>query len=229
MSAEPPAGGRRLVLLRHGRTAYNHARRIQGQVDIPLDETGHKQAAAAAAFVAPHFAPGLLWCSDLSRARQTASYVAQATGLTAVEDARLREYHLGEREGMDAGEYAAAHPEEYARFKVGDFDVVPGGERAEQVAKRMCAALDDLLAETPAGSTSVAVSHGAAIRVAAAAMVGLPTGSHHSLHGLDNCAWVVLEEGSTDPVLPRGLRLRAYNRTVSEAVAPVPVDAASGG
>ena len=76
---------------------------------MPLDEVGRAQAAA----VAPELAalrPVALWTSDLARARETAAYVEAATGLTAVVDARLREYDLGERTGMTMPEYAASPP-----------------------------------------------------------------------------------------------------------------------
>ena len=73
MSADAP---RRLVLLRHGQTAWNAARRVQGQLDAELDDTGHRQAAAVASVLAA-LAPAALWSSDSVRARETAAYVAQ--------------------------------------------------------------------------------------------------------------------------------------------------------
>ena len=88
-----------LVLLRHGRTDWNAARRIQGQADSQLDELGHAQAAAVAPVLAA-LSPSVLWSSDSDRARDTASYLAAACGLTPTYDARLREYSLGPREGL---------------------------------------------------------------------------------------------------------------------------------
>jgi len=58
---------RRLVLLRHGRTAWNAERRYQGQEDPPLDEVGQAQAWGAAALVAAMH-PDLVVSSDLRRA-----------------------------------------------------------------------------------------------------------------------------------------------------------------
>lgn len=199
---------RRLVLLRHGRTAWNAARRVQGQTDVELDDTGHRQAAAVAPLIAA-MRPAALWSSDSARARQTAAYVAKETGLDATYDARLREYFLAERQGLTHDEYAALAPEEFATFRSGDFDVVPGGEKAAQVAGRVTAALCELLASIAPGETAVAVSHGAAIRVAVPALLGWPVPRRSSLHGVDNCAWVELDEAK-----PGGrLRLIAYNRT----------------
>ena len=69
------SGARRLVLLRHGRTSWNAARRVQGQLESELDETGHREAAAVAPVIAA-LAPAALWSSDSARARQTAAYLA---------------------------------------------------------------------------------------------------------------------------------------------------------
>ncbi len=203
---------RSLVLLRHGRTAHNAASRIQGQVDVDLDDTGHDQAARAAVAVAA-LQPDLLWCSDLARTRSTAAYVAKETGLEPTQDARLREFSLGEREGLTHAEYAEAAPEEFARFRLGDFDAVVGGERTDAVATRMSDVLTELLATMPSGGTAVAVSHGAAIRTAVTALLGWPLTALSTLHGLDNCGWVVLDDHKIDPDGPGLLRLRAYNRT----------------
>ena len=205
MSAEP--GSRRLLLLRHGRTAWNAARRVQGQLEAELDDTGHRQAAAAAGAVA-RLSPATLWSSDSVRARQTAAYVAKETGLDPSYDARLREYFLADRQGLTHDEYAAVAPEEFARFRSGDFDVVPGGETAAEVASRMVAALHELLGSIAPGELAVAVSHGAAIRDAVPALLGWPVTERAVLHGLDNCGWVELDQ--VEPGAP--LRLLAYNR-----------------
>lgn len=206
MAVDP--GGRTLVLLRHGRTAWNHARRVQGHRDISLDDEGRAQAERAAKAVAD-LAPALLWCSDLARARETCAYVATATGLTPSYDARLREFGLGEREGLTHDEYEALAPGEYAQFRQGHLDAALGGERTVDVRHRMTEALGDLLAALAPGQTGVAVSHGASTRVATAALLGWPDEAFHTLRGLDNCGWVVLQEhGDGGPV-----RLVAYNRT----------------
>jgi probable phosphoglycerate mutase len=201
-----PAAPRRLVLLRHGRTAWNHALRVQGQTDVELDDAGHAEAAAAAVAMAA-LRPTVLWSSDLTRARQTAAYVAKETGLEATFDERLREFALGERQGLTHEEYAEAAPEEFAEFRRGDFDVVPDGEPTSAVRERMLAVTEELLDTLGPGEVGVAVSHGAAIRVAVAALLGWPDDAVHSLHGLANCGWVEL--GRRDG---EGVRMTAYNR-----------------
>ena len=210
MGAEAPRArgrARRLVLLRHGRTTWNAEGRVQGQLEAELDETGQRQAADVAAVLA-RLAPVALWSSDSARARQTASYVAKETGLEPTHDARLREYFLAERQGLTHAEYARDFPEEFAEFRRGHFDVVPGGERCAEVAARMVAALHELVASVEPGECAVAVSHGAAIRDAVPALVGWPVTERAVLHGLDNCGWVELDQTETGAPF----RLAAYNR-----------------
>ena len=198
--------GSRLVLLRHGRTSWNAERRIQGQLDPELDDTGHRQAAGVAPVLAA-LAPAALWSSDSARARQTAAYLAKEAGLEPTYDARLREYFLADWQGLTHAEVAELAPEQLAVFRTGNFDVVPGGEKAAEVAARMVAALSDLLDSVAPGELAIAVSHGAAIRDAVPALLGWPVTERATLHGLDNCGWVELERSGDGR-----MRLRAYNR-----------------
>ncbi|GAA1792980.1 histidine phosphatase family protein [Nocardioides hankookensis] len=197
---------KRLLLLRHGQTAWNAARRVQGQLEAELDDDGHRQAASVAVTVAA-MAPAALWSSDSVRARQTAAYVAKETGLDPTYDARLREYFLAGRQGITHDEYAALAPEEYAEYVTGNLDVA-GGETAAIVSARMVEVLGELLASIAPGELAVAVSHGAAIRDAVPVLLGWPVTERAALHGLDNCGWVELDQ----PARGAALRMRAYNR-----------------
>jgi len=201
---------RYLLLLRHGQTAWNLERRIQGQLDSGLDETGHAQSRAAAKEIARHH-PVLLWSSDLTRGRDTAAYVAEACGLEVVTDARLREYHLGSLQSRTYADIAETMPEVFASFRRGDFEA-PDGESTVEVGARMAAALRELLEATPAGRLSVAVSHGAAIRVGLAELMGWGAPLGLTLGALGNCSWAVLTELEPDGQL----RLTSYNREAVE-------------
>jgi broad specificity phosphatase PhoE len=203
----------RLVLVRHGRTAWNLEGRAQGHTDVGLDETGLAQAAAMAPCVAK-MSPTALWSSDLARARQTAEQVAGATGLEVAYDARLREFDVGERAGLTVPEFAERYPVEYAAWKDGHITGdVPGAETTEQVVARMVPALREIWAATPPGETSVVISHGACLKVSLLAFLGWPEEVGATLRGLDNCGWVVLE----DDAAGRGVRLSSYNETVHPA------------
>ena len=199
---------RRLVLLRHGQTAWNAERRGQGHADVELDDTGHEQARSVAPYVAA-MRPVLLWSSDLARARQTAEYAAKETDLELRVDDRLREYDLGERTGLTMVEYAAAHPDEYRDFRAGRYDVVPGGETTPQVVARVTACMRDAVAALEPGECGVLVGHGGALKVSVLALLGWPAGAAATLQALDNCGWAELRDSGVDG----RLRLAAYNRT----------------
>lgn len=204
MAERPP---RRLVLLRHGRSEWNAVHRIQGQSDPGLDDTGLEQARAVAPEIAK-LGPVVLWSSDLARARQTAAQVAAATGLEPTYDARLREFGLGEVQGLTHDELAARSPELYRLFRAGEWDRLPGAETRAEVVARFTAAVAELTAALPAGSTGVAVAHGAAIRTAVAALLGWPVSpASEPLRGLDNCGWAELVAHDS-----RRWQLQAYNR-----------------
>jgi probable phosphoglycerate mutase len=202
--------GRRLVLLRHGRTAWNESGRAQGHADIELDDLGHAQAAAAAAHLAG-LEPVALWTSDLARARQTCEYVERSTGLSAKADERLREFDVGARQGMTMAEFAEGFPAEYDAWVRGDAMVrVPGSEVTEDIEARMLPALRECLESLDEGDTGIVVTHGACLKVAMVGLLGWPRSMAPSLKGVDNCGWVVLSE------LAGGgrLRLEAYNQQV---------------
>ncbi len=187
------ADPRRIVLLRHGRTAWNAALRIQGQTDVDLDETGVEQARAVAPLIAA-LAPAVVWTSDLARARVTAEHVAKEAGLVPVPDERLREFHLGDLQGLTHAELADRDPERFARFRAGEWDGLPGAESPEKVAERYAAALADLATTLEPGQTGVAVSHGAATRTGLVRFLGWPLGIAGELRGLRNCGRAVLEQ-----------------------------------
>lgn len=205
---------RRLVLLRHGRTAWNLEGRAQGHTDVGLDHTGRRQATAMAPVIAA-MRPDNLWSSDLARARQTAEFVAAQTGLEIRFDARLREFDVGERAGLTFPEFADRYPAEYEAWRAGHITGgVPGAETPDMVLRRMVPALQEIWDQTAAEQTTVAVSHGACLKISLVAFLGWPAEVGSSLRGLDNCGWVVLEDDGEG----RGIRLASYNETAHPAV-----------
>ena len=202
---------RRLLLLRHGQTAWNAERRVQGHFDVSLDATGIRQAEQVAPVLAA-MRPEFVITSDLCRAAATATVVARAAGLEAVTDARLREFDMGDLTGVTMQEFEQANPDEYALLQSGDYAVVPGGESVQAVLSRFGAALDDALARLPAGRLGIVISHGAATKVSMLGWLGLPPAMAVTLVGLGNCHWALIEESAQESVgLPRR-RLVAYNQ-----------------
>jgi glucosyl-3-phosphoglycerate phosphatase len=207
---DEPRTGRRLVLLRHGRTEWNEAGRAQGHADIPLDDLGHQQAAEAATYLAL-LDPAALWSSDLDRARETCGYLEAGTGLSAKLDDRLREFDVGARQGLSITEFAERYPREHVAWVHGDERPrVPGSEVAAEVEARMVPVLREALSSLDGGEIGIVVTHGAALKVGLVGLLGWPTETAPSLRGIDNCAWVTVEQAESEGPL----KLVGYNESV---------------
>jgi probable phosphoglycerate mutase len=183
----------RIIVWRHGRTAWNASGKFQGQADIPLDELGERQAAQAAEVLAM-YRPAAIIASDLARARATAAHLARLTGLDVSLDKRLREIHVGTWEGLTAAEVAQLEPEPARRYFAGeDVRRSDTGETVAEVAERVAAALAEAAASAEEGSTIVVVMHGLAARVGICRLVELPATHWNRLGGMNNCAWAIVE------------------------------------
>ncbi len=188
----PSAGPKRLVLLRHGRTAWNRIGRAQGHADISLDKLGVAQAKSAARQLSA-YAPALIWSSDLARARETAERLVAVTEHELVFDKRLREFDVGVRQGLTFDEFVARFPELSARLRTGERVDVPGAETTEEVSSRMVAVLQDAAEALGDQETAILVGHGASLRTGLLSFLRVAEDRHEILAGMANCAWAVLE------------------------------------
>lgn len=149
----------RLVLIRHGETAWNRATRIQGHTDIPLSELGLSQAQRLAHALADE-PLAAIYASDLSRARQTAEALAQAHGMAVQLDAGLRERAFGRFEGLSWDEINQGYPEDAARWRRREPDfAVGGGESLIEFSARCLTAVGRAAAAHPGDSIAI-VAHG---------------------------------------------------------------------
>lgn len=200
-----------VVLVRHARTAYNASLRLQGQIDIPLDEVGRWQADEGAAALASSHRAARVVSSDLGRAADTAAaYVRALGGSVGVRtDERLRERAFGEWEGMTGEEISARWPDEYTAWRQGAEPAGAGAETKAQVARRMHAAITEHAGDLDGDECLVVVSHGAAISLAVTALLGLDPTGWRGIAGMHNVHWSHLHR-SADGVVP-GWRLVAHN------------------
>ncbi len=154
-----------LILIRYGETDWNRELRFQGQVDVPLNATGHAQAQRLAQrLVMENLAVDHLACSDLLRTRQTAQPALAALlpqlSLDALTDPRLREQHFGVVDGLRVDDVKVQHASAWAQWLRFDADGgMPGGETARQFHARVMEALRGL-AHQHAGQTVIVVTHG---------------------------------------------------------------------
>lgn len=149
----------RVFALRHGQTAWNAQQRIQGQLDVPLDDTGRWQAARLAQALAGE-GIAAIYSSDLQRALATAQALAGATGLPVQARASLRERGFGRFEGATHAEIEQRWPEDAARWRRRESGYGPGGgEALADFYARSVAALSQLAARHP-GQAIAVVAHG---------------------------------------------------------------------
>lgn len=154
----------RIIALRHGETAWNVDTRIQGTLDIELNETGRWQARRAAQALANEEIDAV-YSSDLLRAWETACTIANATGKQAQPVQTLRERGFGIFEGKTFVEIEAAWPEQTQRWRQRDPLWRPeGGESLQELRQRIEQTVR-ALAEPHQGEQIVLVAHGGVLDV----------------------------------------------------------------
>jgi 2,3-bisphosphoglycerate-dependent phosphoglycerate mutase len=154
----------RLVLIRHGETDDNVAKRIAGWRESALTERGRIQAERVAEFVATRYRPAAIYTSPLRRATETAEGLARRLGHPLRHDHGLRELHFGDAEGLTLDEMGKRFPEILARARNDEDDDFgwPNGEtrRAFYVRTRQSI---DVIANAHPGETVAVVTHGGVV------------------------------------------------------------------
>jgi probable phosphoglycerate mutase len=177
MTDDASATPTRILLIRHGETAWNAERRLQGHLDIPLNGEGERQAGLLAAALASE-PIDLIVSSDLARARQTAQAVAGVRGMTVGVDPALRERGYGGFEGLLYAEIEARFPREFAAWQARDVDgtLPPGRNVGESFRQFYARATGAILAQGRAhpGKTLALVAHGGVLECAYRLALGLP-------------------------------------------------------
>lgn len=148
---KPRAGqsGIRMLLVRHGETQWNREKRFQGQIDVPLNETGYRQAAEVAQYlndVPIHRAV----TSPMLRPKQTAeAIVALHPGVDLEDHDGLKEINHGLWEGKLEAEIEAEYGAELKQWQRSPETVqMPEGENLQQVWERSAATWDELVRST---------------------------------------------------------------------------------
>lgn len=165
-----------ILLIRHGETAWNAEKRLQGHLDIALNAEGERQAALLGAALAAEPIDHII-SSDLQRARQTAEALARVRGAQVGIDPALRERCYGGFEGLLYSEIAVRFRREFAAWQARDVDaeLPPGGNRGEsfrEFYERSTGAIARHAAAHP-GKTIALVAHGGVLECAYRAALGL--------------------------------------------------------
>lgn len=171
-----------VVLVRHGRTAYNAAGRIQGHVDIPLDQQGLWQVQETGAELRSLYTGTgreaaehqLVVASDLNRAATTAHAFADEAGLEVHLDQRFRERNFGEWEGWKVTDLAEKWPQDCSSWLRGEGgELKHGAETKHHVGQRGQKALNEWATNTTPDTDLFVFSHGAWISQTLQEILGL--------------------------------------------------------
>ena len=163
----------RLLLVRHGETAWNVEGRYQGRTDVPLNATGLRQAWALAARLRGE-PIAAVYASTLRRATATAEPIAAAHGLAVRRDPRLNEIDQGAWEGLRLGEIVQRWADLHARWEREPLAArPPGGETLAEVRARVLAALAEIVRAWD-GRTVCLVAHKVSLAVVRSEALGIP-------------------------------------------------------
>lgn len=190
----------KLYIVRHGETDWNKERRIQGQVDIPLNEFGRNLARKTAVGL-KEIPFAVCFSSPLGRAKETAELILEGREISIIEDKRLMEMGFAEWEGGCCSKEGWNVPDAFQRF----FDdpehyvPAPGGEDFADVKRRTGAFLEWLYGQTQyEGSNILITTHGAALAGLLNNIKGKPLAEYWGIGVHKNCA--VTEVEVTDGV-----------------------------
>mgnify|MGYP003332997651 FL=1 len=154
----------RIIALRHGETAWNVDTRIQGQLDVELNDTGRWQARQAARALQDESIDAI-YASDLSRAFQTAEAIGTAVGLSPVPTLALRERHFGQFQTRTWAEIESHWPEQAQLWRSRVPDWAPAGGESLLVLRERIAHAVSALGQQHLGQQIVLVAHGGVMDV----------------------------------------------------------------
>ncbi|KAF8012429.1 hypothetical protein BT93_I0553 [Corymbia citriodora subsp. variegata] len=154
-----------IIVVRHGQTDWNADYRIQGHLDVKLNETGRRQTSVVADRLSKECEISAIYSSDLKRAMETAEVIAATCGVVEViKDPDLREQNPGKLQGLSEGEATNIYPQIFKAYRSSRWDQeIPGGESKDQVYQRCTSRLQKIGLKHK-GERIVVVTHGTVLR-----------------------------------------------------------------
>ena len=164
---------KKILLVRHGETEWNSLSRFQGQIDIPLNDEGLRQARRLSARF-EGWGPSVIYSSPLSRARKTAELIAVgASQAPFVLLDGLAEMGFGSWEGRSIREVESEDPGRFKEWMNSPFECPPPeGEPHGLLEKRVRESLEEITSAE--GERMVVVSHGGILRIILALLFDIP-------------------------------------------------------
>ncbi len=190
----------RLILIRHGQTAWNTSHRFRGRSDVPLDTVGLTQAQTTGEYIAKLWRLSAVYSSPMTRTMQTAQAIASPFALSVKPRDGLADIDVGEWQGLTEDEVQARWPVELDQWAHAPQQVrFPGGETLAQVSARAMRVINELVAQHTDQTVAV-VSHEGINRLVLLAMLGLGVDRFWHL-GQDTCAINVIDATGNDYTL----------------------------
>jgi len=180
----------RLLLARHAETAPQYQGRFIGAIDAELSNKAAAQIRALAQAIIP-YSPQVCLCSPQSRARLTATGIAEHNGLDITIDQNLREIDFGRWDNMTFEEISATEAKLVAEWSAGPMDFqFPDGEHTDDFLTRVQTAAE-IMAVRPE-KTVLAVTHGGVIRAMICHLLRLPP-EHYLLFDVKPAGLTVID------------------------------------
>ena len=149
----------KLILVRHGHVEGISPERFRGRAELPLTETGRREAEAAAKRIAASWRPAAIYTSPMGRCVETGAAIGRAVGLTPSAVRDLNDIHYGDWQGLTRDEAHARWPAEVDLWYAHpDWAVIPNGENLQLVLARAVSGLRDIVRRHPE-DPAVLVAH----------------------------------------------------------------------
>ncbi len=155
-----------LILERHGQSDGNVLKIFTGHTDLPLTDLGKKQVEKSAEYITENYKIDKIYSSDLTRAMQTAQFVADKTGLEIIKSENLRELFAGEWDGQTFAYVEENFAEDWKIWRNDPGNSrCTGGESMKEISCRVVSELTRI-AEENDGKTVFIATHATPVKVA---------------------------------------------------------------
>lgn len=163
----------KFLIIRHGYSVTNKAKKFTGQMDAPLDEIGFEQAKSVGKYISENYKIDKIYSSDLCRACETVRPLAEALGMQIQKEKDFREVDVGSWQNVLIEDINKNFPEQMESYKQnpGIFKF-PNGEGYYEMMQRAANKLEEIARENE-GKTIAIATHGGVVRALRAYYAGL--------------------------------------------------------
>ncbi|MHB1458117.1 MAG: histidine phosphatase family protein [Armatimonadota bacterium] len=175
-----------IYLIRHGEVAWNSEGAYVGSTDIPLNDTGRRQAELLAKRLGS-IEISTIYSSDLSRAFETARIIGAAQGIDPIPDRCFREIDYGIWEGLSEQQILETYPETFDQWRKSAAEVViPGGESINHMLQRSYSAFLEVISSHVDGNIAI-IAHKSVNRAILCRILSIPVSNYRTIGQANSC------------------------------------------